>query len=88
MPCSDAEAYHAHKEDTSTHVLQQDYNHTHSSDACSPFCSCQCCHIDVSQSQPLVVVTTLHKEPIKPYFSYLIPAEQEVVSPILQPPRI
>lgn len=84
-PCAD---YVASDDDAKTEISQSmDDDHQHQdSDLCSPFCICQCCHINATYYQFADLKLDF------PYIStqdflYLNSTEKDFTTSILQPPR-
>ena len=85
-PCAD---YIASDDNTKTEISQSmDDDHQHQdSDVCSPFCICQCCHINATDFQFADLKLDF------PYIStqdflYLNGIEKDFTTSILQPPRV
>ncbi|WP_139958119.1 DUF6660 family protein [Flavicella sediminum] len=85
VPCDD---YLAHEEGFKTEISQAaDHEHQHQgTDLCSPFCICQCCHVNAIQ------IKFVNEKFAIAYFStqdffYLSGTEKDFTSSILQPPR-
>ena len=86
-PCSDYIA--SGNTDVTTEILQvtgDDHQHQEP-DSCSPFCICQCCHINATYAQHVdlnlntILISTQD-------FFYLNGTEKEYSTSIAQPPRV
>ena len=83
-PCAD---YVDSNDDAKTEISQATDDHQHQdSDLCSPFCICQCCHINATYFQFADLKFNF------PYIStqdflYLNGTEKDFTTSILQPPR-
>jgi len=65
-----------------------DENHQHQNlDLCSPFCICQCCHVNATDVKFLNVKSTITKIFTQDFF-YLYGAENNFSTSILYPPRV
>ena len=87
VPCNDAEV--ESKESVahfSDHKKQEHHNHEHSSDLCSPFCQCHCCHIHIIDFQP-VAATTITAEINTQNFLHFENTGKDIQTQLLQPPR-
>ncbi|WP_040756702.1 DUF6660 family protein [Winogradskyella psychrotolerans] len=85
-PCAD---YVVTDNDVKTEITQtiQD-NHQHQEpDSCSPFCICQCCHINATHFK-LVSLRIDHSYISTQDFFYLNGNEKDFSTSILQPPRV
>ncbi|WNW01702.1 DUF6660 family protein [Tenacibaculum sp. HL-MS23] len=85
VPCTD---FDVSDNDVKTEILQaMDNDHQHQgSDLCSPFCICQCCHINATHHQ--FVYTNIDFRYISTQdFFYHKSLEKEITTSILQPPR-
>lgn len=85
-PCEDAAIDNGSDGDEVVHYSDQ-HSDNHTQDLCSPFCSCQCCHVNV------VEVGLYPYEIISPEISNLpnarfVNSKQEVNYSILHPPRV
>jgi hypothetical protein len=86
IPCEDAIIHSSFDDDQIGHYSEHDSDH-HSEDLCSPFCSCQCCHVNV------VDIDVYPYQIISPEISKLpnarfVSSKQEVNYSILHPPRV
>ena len=89
LPCADTLENEtiAH---TSEIVSKDNQSHEKGLDLCAPFCSCNCCAVQVLNSAPAVtwifnVETTLIKKPLSSYHSILT---SNFYGSIWQPPQI
>lgn len=65
-----------------------DDNHDHeTSDLCSPFCQCQCCHIHATQFTPLEIVFNIPDISTE-IFLHFDSLGQDFNRILLQPPRV
>ncbi|WP_179348800.1 DUF6660 family protein [Winogradskyella pacifica] len=67
-------------------VIQDDHQHQDASDSCSPFCICQCCHINATHFK-LVSIKIDNSYISTQDFFYLNGTEKDFSTSILQPPR-
>ena len=85
-PCEDNASF---SDDTTTEVSQQsDSDHDHnSSDECSPFCQCHCCHIHATEFAPYQISFTVPDISTK-LFLHFDSLGQDFNQTLLQPPRV
>lgn len=84
-PCAD---YAVSDNDVKTEIsqsVQDDHQHPES-DSCSPFCICQCCHINATHFK-LVSIRIDNSYISTQDFFYLNGTEKDFSTSILQPPR-
>lgn len=48
VPCVDGDLSHVHDNNTPTETVIHQSNHDHQGELCTPFCSCQCCQIQLT----------------------------------------
>ena len=84
-PCND---YTASTDDVKTEISQaSDTDHQHQNlDLCSPFCNCQCCHINVMHFKLVNLKFSIATISTQDFF-YLNGSEKDFTTSILQPPR-
>ena len=85
-PCED---YVTVDKELKTEISQAAGNdHQHpNSDLCSPFCKCNCCHVNVLQFHPTeisIVVNGISTE----FFLYFDSWGKDTLNTLLQPPRV
>ncbi|WP_438710982.1 DUF6660 family protein [Aquimarina muelleri] len=86
IPCEDAVVENTSMDQEVVEYLDKSTDNHHA-DLCSPFCSCQCCHVNVAEIgvQPYKIITPqISKIPN----TRLVASEQEVNYSILHPPRV
>ncbi|WP_142785873.1 DUF6660 family protein [Changchengzhania lutea] len=85
-PCED---YTLLDDELKTEISQAvDDDHQHQgSDLCSPFCICQCCHINAMHLKFVNVKFTIAYISTQDFF-YLNGLEKDFSTSILQPPRV
>lgn len=83
--CEDYSAFH---DEVKTEISQTaDNDHQHQgSDLCSPFCNCQCCHINTMQFKIINIKFNIAFYSTQDFF-YLNGSEKDFVTSILQPPK-
>jgi hypothetical protein len=84
-PCED---YTVSDDKVKTEISQaaeNDHQH-HGSDLCSPFCNCQCCHINAIHFQFVNVKFNISYISTQDFF-YLNGSEKSFTTTILLPPR-
>jgi len=85
-PCADYSVPDDEVETEISQAIGDDHQHQ-DSDLCSPFCSCQCCHINATHFEiadielDIKLISTLD-------FFYLNGSEKDINTSILQPPRV
>lgn len=86
IPCEDAVIENNSLEEQLAHYQDQDTDNHHT-DLCSPFCSCQCCHVNVAEIgvYPYKIITPQISKIVN---TRLVTSKQEVNYSILQPPRV
>lgn len=75
--------------DIKTEILQDidnDLNHL-GLDSCTPFCSCQCCHIHVTKFQ-ISNFSSVDPQVFSKIFYYQDRVKKDFSSTLLQPPRV
>lgn len=84
-PCED---YKVLNNEVKTEISKlADNNHQHQdSDLCSPFCICQCCHINATHVKFLNIKFNTVYISTQDFF-YLNGTEKDFTTSILQPPR-
>ncbi len=85
-PCEDAVVNYDSDADQIGHFSEQDSDN-HGEDLCSPFCSCQCCHVnvvDIGLYPYEIILLEISKSPN----ARLVSSKQEVNYSILHPPRV
>ena len=84
-PCADFDV----PNDAKTEFLQAiDDNHQHQdSDLCSPFCICQCCHINATYFQIADLKLDIPYISTQDFF-YLNGSEKDFTTSVLQPPQV
>ena len=85
-PCED---YTVLDNEVNTEISQavgDDHNHL-SSDLCSPFCICQCCHINTTHFKIVNIMFETSNFSTQDFF-YLNGLEKEFTTSILEPPRV
>ncbi|MGJ8550193.1 DUF6660 family protein [Winogradskyella wichelsiae] len=86
-PCSDYIT--TGNTDATTEISQvtgDDHQHQES-DSCSPFCICQCCHVNATNLKFLNVELNISYISTQDFF-YLNGTEKDFTTSILQPPRV
>ena len=82
-PCADFIVPNDHVQ---TEISQITDNHKHQdSDLCSPFCICQCCHVNATDLQLTFIKIEVSEISTQDFF-FLNGSEKEYTSSILQPP--
>lgn len=86
IPCEDTVVDNNPIEEEMAYYQNQDTDN-HLTDLCSPFCSCQCCHVNVAE------IGVCSYKIITPQISKivntrLVTSKQEVSYSILQPPKV
>ncbi len=85
-PCADYSVPDDEVKIEISQAIGDDHQHQ-DSDLCSPFCSCQCCHINATHFKiadielDIKLISTLD-------FFYLNGSEKDINTSILQPPRV
>lgn len=84
-PCADNDVPNSEAQTEITESFDNDHQHQ-DSDLCSPFCICQCCHINATHYQfaNLKLDNTYNSTQI---FFCLSGLEKDFTTSILQPPR-
>lgn len=83
-PCED---YTTLNDEVKTEI-SQGFNHDNQdSDLCTPFCNCQCCHINVMQLKLVNVKFNTSFISTQDFF-YLNGIEKDFTPSILQPPKV
>lgn len=85
IPCNDV-ALDADQTAESTHISSDHDTDNHTQDLCSPFCTCQCCHIEIIPSHPIDFVFSKIEETIK-MPSYFENISRDHTHSLLQPPQ-
>ena len=71
---------------TETSQITDDHQHENT-DLCSPFCICQCCHVNATDLQVTFVEIEVSEISIQDFF-YLNGSEKDFTSSFLQPPIV
>lgn len=87
VPCGDEI-----KSDENTHIeisenITNEHQHNNCS-VCSPFCLCNCCHINIISFTPISFCLTTINNGFKTNFFYLENIKKDILRDILQPPKI
>ncbi len=83
-PCED---YTTLNDGVKTEISQAFDHDNQNSDLCTPFCNCQCCHINVMQLKLVNVKFNTSFISTQDFF-YLKGLEKNFTTSILQPPRV
>lgn len=87
-PCDDVVSEEDGQDVYSEITKHNDADHNHkTSDLCSPFCQCHCCHIHATQFQPLEISFTIPEISIKVYLHFNS-LGKDFTQTLLQPPRV
>ena len=84
-PCVDNDAFDNEINTEISQAIGDDHQHQ-DSDLCSPFCICQCCHINVIYYQFTYTKLDINIISTQDFF-YLKGIEKDFSTSILQPPR-
>ncbi len=88
MPCEDVVRIDDEQQLVSELVQHNDADHNHdSSDLCSPFCQCHCCHIHATAFSPLQITFSIPEISTK-IFLHFDSLGEDIHSKRLQPPRV
>jgi hypothetical protein len=82
-PCADSVV----TDDAKIESSQNTSDHHQDLDVCSPFCSCQCCHISTTNMQFADIKLDIPYISTKDFF-YLIVSENSFSASISQPPKV
>ncbi|WP_299383498.1 DUF6660 family protein [uncultured Lacinutrix sp.] len=85
IPCNDV-AIDNSNTSQDTYVSSDHGTDNHTQDLCSPFCTCQCCHIEIISSQPIDFVFSKIEETRK-MPSYFENISRDHIHSLLQPPQ-
>lgn len=66
----------------------QDLPHQHSSEQCTPFCTCACCSITVSCFETTILTAEKTSSYTKIFPVYTAPFVKDIFETIWQPPKI
>lgn len=84
IPCTDI---FIDKTKTET-ISKIDRAHSSTQDYCSPFCACQCCQVQVTEFESVVIEKPLKKEISTAYFSYNNQDGKDIYQSLFKPPRV
>jgi len=84
-PCADFIVSDNDAQTEITQIAHDDHQHQES-DSCSPFCICQCCHINATHLKFVSVQINTSLISTQDFF-YLNGTEKDFTTSILQPPR-
>ncbi|MFI5218635.1 MAG: DUF6660 family protein [Bacteroidia bacterium] len=85
IPCADACDSNSHQIESSFETPQE--HHQEHKDACSPFCSCSCCSIQITVVH-FPVLTFVTPEIMKTFSVFKQPFFSSFSSSIWQPPKL
>ena len=85
VPCEDSVVIDNKTQTEISQPAGDDHQHQ-DSDFCSPFCICQCCHINVIQYQFTDTKLEINNISTQDFF-YLSGTEKDFATSILQPPQ-
>lgn len=84
-PCEDTAMFDNEVKTEVSHDMGDNHEHQ-DADLCSPFCSCQCCHINVMHFKFVSIKFNLPYISTQDFF-YRNGTEKDFATSILQPPR-
>lgn len=91
LPCSDSSECADYAQTSQVAQADTHQDHSHETEACSPFCTCSCCGVQVPQisfSNPLPQPKAPVQEETKAYSLYRPSACPDFYGNIWQPPKI
>ena len=84
IPCTDIFIDKTNTETIST----IDRAHSSTQDYCSPFCACQCCQVQVTEFNNVIIEKPIKNKISTAYFTYDNQAGEEVYQTLFKPPRV